>query len=173
MTHSGLTGNITFDENGDRQVDFVLLDLDPVDNVYKVSHFWNLNQIKFFISLRWWPSTTASPPPLKQSAQSTGPTGGEIVLGSNCKRNSFWLIIMSQRLGRWKGETKQVKHGKSSQTLAIKNSKDLQMFDRTGPPPDVPECGFDGSLCEKDSQVTDYLIGRLRIPIPILVTGSC
>ena len=47
------------------------------------------------------------------------------------------------------------------------------MFDRTGPPPDVPECGFDGSLCVLDSQVTDYLIGRLRIPIPILVTASC
>ena len=26
-------------------------------------------------------------------------------------------------------------------------------FDRTGPPPDVPECGFDGGLCERDSQV--------------------
>ena len=25
--------------------------------------------------------------------------------------------------------------------------------DRTGPPPDVPECGFDGGLCERDSQV--------------------
>lgn len=36
VTHSGVTGNITFDENGDRQVDFVLLDLDPEDNVYKV-----------------------------------------------------------------------------------------------------------------------------------------
>ena len=39
MTHSGVTGNITFDENGDRQVDFVLLDLDPEDNVYKVMLF--------------------------------------------------------------------------------------------------------------------------------------
>ena len=36
VTHSGVRGNITFDANGDRQVDFVLLDLDPEDNVYKV-----------------------------------------------------------------------------------------------------------------------------------------
>ena len=29
------TGSITFDEHGDRQVDFVLRDLDPRDNTYK------------------------------------------------------------------------------------------------------------------------------------------
>ena len=33
-SHHG-TGSITFDEHGDRQVDFVLRDLDPRDNTYK------------------------------------------------------------------------------------------------------------------------------------------
>ena len=57
MAHSGVTGNITFDENGDRQVDFVLLDLDPEDNVYKVKPF--LAKVVFTSdSLRWFQSTT-------------------------------------------------------------------------------------------------------------------
>ena len=60
VTHSGVTGNITFDENGDRQVDFVLLDLDPEDNVYKVCNAVFVWQKYFLtsVSLRWFQSTT-------------------------------------------------------------------------------------------------------------------
>ena len=32
----------------------------------------------------------------------------------------------------------------------------MKSCDRTGPPPDVPECGFEGSLCESDSQVQSF-----------------
>jgi len=86
VTHSGVRGNITFDANGDRQVDFVLLDLDPEDNVYKVV---------------------------------------------------------------------SVYHGVTS---SFETKRPVHWPNRTGPPPDVPECGFEGSLCESDSQVFVILL---------------
>lgn len=81
-TIQGITGNVSVDENGDRHVDYSVLDLDPRNGKFQVvANFYGA-------------------------------------------RNEF--VPESNRSVHWPGG-------------------------RVSPPPDVPPCGFDGALCEKNT----------------------